>query len=150
MNYSHGLSHTRIDTIYKSMKARCYNRRSVNYKRYGGRGIHICEEWLKDKRTFFKWAFENGYNASLTLDRVDNNGDYSPENCKWSTYKEQNNNRRSNVFLDVCGQRKTIAQWADIYGVKKATIWARLKRGWNVEDAVKKPVVHVKEHNAGI
>lgn len=136
MNYKHGLSHTRIDNIYKSMIDRCHNPNSHNYHKYGARGIAVCNEWKTDKTAFFKWALENGYSETLSIDRIDNSKGYSPENCRWCTYKEQNNNRRSNRFIEAFGQKKTLAQWSDFTGIKQGTIWARLKAGWNVEKAL--------------
>lgn len=136
MNYKHGLAHTRIDHIYKDMIARCEKKKAINYERYGGRGIHVCEEWRRDKTKFFEWAFANGYSAELTLDRIDNNKGYTPDNCKWSTQEEQNNNRRSSRFLEAFGERKTMAQWSREKGIKLATLHARLKSGWSIERAL--------------
>ena len=133
MNYKHGLAHTRIDHIYKAMINRCEKPTEINYERYGGRNIKVCDEWRRDKTKFFEWAFSHGYSDKLTLDRIDNSKDYSPENCKWSTIKEQNNNRRSSRFLEAFGKRQTLAQWSDETGIRTGTIWARLKSGWSVE-----------------
>lgn len=133
---SHGLSHTRIDNIYKSMISRCYKKSSKNYERYGARGITVCEEWRNDKTKFFKWAFEHGYSDRLTIDRIDNNLGYSPQNCRWVSNKVQQNNRRNNRRLECRGQTHTMAEWADISGIKESTIFARLKSNWSVEDAI--------------
>ena len=132
----HGLAHSRIDTIYKDMIIRCEKTTAINYERYGGRNIKVCKEWRDDKTKFFEWAFANGYSETLTLDRIDNAKDYSPENCKWSTVKEQCNNRRSNRFIEAFGKRQTLAQWADETGIKIGTLWQRLKVGWSVEKAL--------------
>lgn len=110
---SHGLSKSKIYRVWKSMKARCYNKSEKVYKHYGGRGIIICTKWKKDFSVFHEWALANGYKLGLTIDREDNNGNYCPENCRWITQKRNLNNKRTSRFITYNGERKTTAEWAD-------------------------------------
>ena len=138
---TYGYSHTRIDHIYKSMIDRCDNPKNSGYHKYGGRGIRVCEEWKANKLAFFEWAFANGYAENLTIDRKDNSKGYSPENCRWITYQEQNNNRRSNRYEMIDGETHTVAEWSRISGIAQTTIGDRLRRGWHPKDAVFKPIM---------
>lgn len=136
MWFKHGMEGTRIYKIWDCMKQRCKNPNSPNFKDYGGRGITICKEW-EDFQNFFLWAKKSGYKNSLSLDRKNNDGPYSPENCKWSTRIEQQRNKRTNHFLTYNGETKTIAEWGEITGVSPATIQHRVSRdGWSIEEAL--------------
>lgn len=133
---THGMTNTRLYRIWSGMKDRCMNPNSKYKKRYHDRGITICQEWLDDFMNFYNWAMANGYSDALTLDRIDNNKNYSPDNCRWATYKEQANNKDNNVFLLFNDEMKTISEWGEELGIKDGTIRARLNRGWSVEDAL--------------
>ena len=124
---------------YHSMMDRCYRKTAKNYKFYGGRGITACEEW-HEPENFAKWASESGYKKGLWLDRIDTNGDYCPENCKWSTPQEQANNRRNNNVLTYRGESHTLAEWARILGVKKSLIKTRVWYGWSPERVIEQEV----------
>lgn len=115
---SHGGSHTRLYQIWINMRRRCTDHREKDYPRYGGRGITVCDEWCSSFEAFRDWALANGYQESLSLDRSDNNGPYSPENCKWATPQEQANNRRGNVTVTLDGQTHTLAEWERILGIR--------------------------------
>ena len=98
---THGLTNSRLYSIWNGMKQRCSNPNRNRYKHYGGRGIKVCEEWEKSFETFRAWALANGYAEDLSIDRIDCDGNYCPENCRWATIKEQQNNRRNNKRLEV-------------------------------------------------
>lgn len=108
----------RLYRIFRGMKTRCYNPKTKHYKDYGGRGIKICDEWLKDYMNFRNWAMYNGYNDSLTIDRINVNGNYEPGNCRWVAYKEQIRNRRNTKKIVYDNQIKTISEWAEILNIK--------------------------------
>ena len=120
------------------MKERCYNKKCKSYKNYGGRGIKMCKEWEDNPKAFADWAVSNGYEKSLTLDRINNNGDYCPENCRWVTRKEQQRNRRVNVLLSLNGETHVLADWAVILGVSANTISYHLKRGKTFDEIYKR------------
>ena len=134
---SHGKSKTKLYRTWAKMKERTTNENVPAFKNYGGRGIVVCDEWLEDFRSFYVWALANGYDENLTIDRIDNNGPYSPNNCRWTTMKQQNNNRRSNHILAMGEVSHTIAEWEAITGINKSAIWDRInKLGWSVEKAL--------------
>lgn len=129
-------SETRLYHIWEKMKTRCYNRNSCNYHSYGGRGIKVCDEWVHNFSAFQEWALSHGYNDTLQIDRIDNDGDYEPSNCRWVTHKKNNNNRSNCVYIDYQGQTHTLKEWAEIYNIDYTTLWGRLKRGWSFEKAI--------------
>lgn len=146
----HGDSqNSRLYTIWSGIIQRCQYPKHVEFYRYGGRGISVCDEW-RDYSNFKNWAIETGYNDNdkLSIDRVDNDGDYSPDNCKWSTVIEQSNNRSSNVYLTYNGETKTVSQWARDVGIKRDTLAARINRGWDIGKALYTPVDGTKRRKA--
>lgn len=104
LHRTHGGRHTRLYTIWKGMKNRCYNPKQAHYDNYGGRGITICDEWLNSFEQFQNWAIANGYQDDLTIDRIDNDKGYSPDNCRWTTYFDQIHNRRSSSSENEGGE----------------------------------------------
>ena len=137
--YVHGETHTRLHKIWESMIARCEYEKHPYFADYGGRGVTVCEEW-HDYLTFRNWAMSNGYSDDLTIDRIKNEDGYNPNNCKWSTIKEQQNNKRNNRRLTWNGETKTVTEWAEVVGISKTTIKERLNAGWTVEMALTTPV----------
>lgn len=133
-----GASNTRLYKIWIGMLRRCNNPNDDSYFRYGGRGITVCSEW-SDFMTFKKWAMSNGYSDTLTIERINNNGNYEPTNCKWASMLVQSNNTRRNVYLDHDGKHLSIAQWARELGVSRQMLWIRYKRGWSTEDILNVP-----------
>ena len=124
----------RLKSIYNGMRLRCYNENNVNYKYYGGKGVTICDEWLLSFENFFDWAINNGYNENLTIDRIDSEKEYSPDNCKWSTKKEQAYNRSMSVKLTLNGRTMYMTEWAEELGIDKKTLSWRYRNGWSDEE----------------
>lgn len=140
-HYKHGGKGTKLYEIWCSMKARCYNPNLKVYRHYGGRGISVCEEWLHDFVPFEKWAVANGYKEDLSLDRIDNNKGYSPDNCRWATRVQQANNQRTTIKIAYNGETKTLHEWAVVLGIKPATLYYRIyKLGWSLERAFSESV----------
>lgn len=125
---THGQEGTRLYHIWQGVKRRCNDKNTVCYDRYGGRGITVCEEWNNSFVPFYEWAMNNGYTEELTLDRIDNNGNYEPSNCRWATMREQSNNRSSNIKITIGNATKTLIQWCEIFEVDYQTVRARYHR----------------------
>ena len=135
----HGASHSRLYKIWDSMKYRCYNSKCQYFHRYGGRGIAICDEWRDNFVAFREWALSSGYRDDLSIDRIDNDGNYCPENCRWATRKVQGNNQSTNHLLEYNGEIKTISQWSEITGIRHDTLLHRIKLGWSIEKVLTTP-----------
>lgn len=133
---THGKTGTRAHSIWMKMLDRCRNPNTIHYARYGGRGIQVCERWNR----FENFLFDMGNpTEQQTLERINNDGNYEPSNCRWATRKEQANNRSNNKLLTLNGESKTVSQWAEQLGMKPQVLDSRLKRGWTVEEALQTP-----------
>lgn len=132
--------HLRLFDIWVTMKKRCFKKYSIDYQRYGARGITVCDEWKNNFKVFYEWAINNGYQDDLTIDRIDVNGDYEPNNCRWATKKEQARNRSNNRLIAYNNETHCLSEWADIIGLKRATLEKRINDfGWSVEKALTTP-----------
>lgn len=131
----------RLYAVWVSMKQRCTNPKHPQWAGYGGRGIAVCEAWSADYPTFRTWSQENGYTDGLTLDRIDNDKGYSPENCRWVTRLVNNNNTRTNHRIEAFGEEQTLAQWSrdPRCRVGRITLLTRIRRGWDAERAISAP-----------
>lgn len=136
-NHTHGMFGTRVYKVWVGMIQRCHNPKDRGWRNWGGRGIVVCERW--------RHSFENFYSdmgapaPGLSLDRIDNDGNYEPGNCRWVTAKEQQRNRRGNVFVDLRGEKKPVSAWAEEFGMDAELVRGRLYRGWDVERALTTP-----------
>lgn len=136
---THNEAGTRLYRIWTKMKGRCTNPNDPAYKRYGGCGRTLCEEWKHYER-FRDWALANGYADNLSIDRINNEKGYSPDNCRWATPKQQANNTRKNRIIEFNGETHTLSEWGEITKIKPITIAYRLNNGWDVESALTSPV----------
>lgn len=136
-NKKHGQSFSRIYNIWAGMKSRCSNPKTKFYHRYGGRGITVCVKWANSFEIFKDWALKHGYAENLSLDRIDNDGKYSPDNCRWVTQREQANNKECTYHY----QGKSLADWAKELNIKHRTLRGRLERGWSWEETVTTPLI---------
>lgn len=131
----HNMTNTKLFNVWRTMKERCNNKSYRQYKDYGGRGISLCDEW-EEFKPFMEWSLENGYKEGLSIDRIDNDGNYCPENCRWTTVRVQSRNRRANRILEYGGEKHCVAEWSEILGVRANTIFWRLSQGWSTEEAL--------------
>ena len=136
--------------IRAHMIKRCTDPSCDRYMDYGGRGISICQEWLDDYDGFVDWALDNGYEEGLTIDRINNDGNYEPDNCRWITKREQNRNKRTNKRVTYHGETKPLIVWAEELGLKYDMVHNRLEHGWDVEEAFETPSSLEKESFSSI
>ena len=127
-NTTHGKRGTRLYRIWASIKTRYLNKNNRRYKDYGGRGIKVCDEWSGDFQAFYDWAMAHGYRDDLQIDRIDNDGNYCPENCRWATTVEQANNTRRNHVIEYDGQKKTLAEWSRERGISYNALKQRINK----------------------
>ena len=142
----HNQRHTKLYEIWKSMKQRCLNPNNRGYKNYGGRGITICDEWIHDFQSFYEWSKKNGYNSNLSIDRIDNNGNYCPENCRWTDRHTQCNNTRVNHYINYNNETKTLADWVKTTKLSYSCVFTRLKKGWSIDKALNTPSAKYLSH----
>lgn len=131
----------KLRECWQKIKQRCYNSNERNYKYYGGRGIKMCPEWIEEKGmyVFCEWALNNGYQDNLSIDRIDVDGDYTPENCRWIPLAEQQRNKSTTRYIEYKGETRCMAEWAEILNVDYDLLCARLSNGWTMEEAVTIP-----------
>ncbi len=125
----HKLTHTRLYSVWNRMKQRCYNSNDKCYKGYGARGIKVCDEWRQDFKAFYDWAIANKYKSGLSIDRIDVNGNYEPDNCRWVDMKTQARNRRNNVLVEYEGEMMTLGEIAEQINIPYATLKTRYQNG---------------------
>lgn len=149
-NTKHGLSDTRLYSVWIGMKKRCFNKNSKRYADYGGRGISICDEWTTDFKAFYDWSILNGYSEDLTIERKDVNGDYCPENCCWIPLKEQMRNQRKTIYYTLFGITKPLSEWSELAGIKNNRAYQRYKNGNPPFDEKELCSIESKLKNGGI
>jgi hypothetical protein len=139
-NTTHGQSHSRLYGIWRNMKDRCSNPNTTFFDNYGGRGIKVCDEWINSFESFHDWSINNGYKDDLTIDRIENNLDYEPSNCRWITMKEQANNTRKNLHFTYNGETHTLPEWCEIKNVSYDKVYQRIhKLKWDFDRAINTP-----------
>ena len=137
---THGMSRTRLYNIWRVMLKRCYYKNATNYESYGGRGVRVCDEW-RDFVEFQKWALTHGYSDELTIDRISNDGDYTPENCRWVDMMVQSRNTSRNRVITFRGETHCMKDWSDILGINYQTLKQRINvYGWSIERALTAPI----------
>lgn len=138
LNLTHGMSKSRIYNVWANIKTRCYNNRCKSYKNYGGRGITMCDEWNLDFDKFYNWAMKNGYDDKLSIDRIDVNGNYQPDNCRWATHKEQSNNTRRTIKVKYNNTLYSMKELSEMFNIKYWTMYRALeKNNYEIDSTLK-------------
>lgn len=136
-HHTHNKSNTRLHRIWRNIKSRCYNSNKPDYQYYGARGITVCDEWHNDFMSFYNWAVNNGYDDTLTIDRIDVNGYYEPNNCRWVTMKQQSRNRRNIKQYTINGEQHCLSEWCKILGLNFSNVRTRIySYHWPIERAL--------------
>lgn len=136
-NYKVGFAmNKKLYWVYGAMLQRCYKKNCKQYYRYGGRGITVCKEWVENKLSFYKWALEQGYKEGLTLDRIDNDKGYSPDNCRWVDYKVQGNNTRRVHYLSYKGKVQSMKLWSEELNINYYNLRSKIRNGWTLEEVI--------------
>lgn len=137
---THNKRYTKLYEVWKTIKQRCLNPKNKSYHNYGGRGIVVCKEWLNDYSSFYNWSMENGYKEGLTIDRINNNGNYEPSNCRWATRVVQCNNTRLNKYITINNETKSLADWCRHYNISYSLVRQRIYiSNWDVIKAITTP-----------
>lgn len=143
---THGDHKAKLYKVWNAMRERCNNPKTLKYSRYGGRGIKVCDEW-NNYVPFRDWSLKNGYKEGLQIDRENNDGDYTPANCRWVTRKENMSNTSRNVWIEINGETKTITQWAEEIGIYSKLVWSRMRFGWSTIEALTTPINGYRKKN---
>jgi len=133
IHQTHGLKKHPLYSVWANMRGRCYYDKDDSFKYYGGRGIKVCDEWLCDFKSFYDWAITNGYKKGLQIDRKNNNGNYTPENCRFVTCLTNNQNKRNVHIIEYMGLKLSVTDWASRTGISRHAILQRFKKGWSLD-----------------
>ena len=144
---THGMEGTRLYKIWRGIKDRCLNENCPAYKNYGGRGISVCKDWEHSFVEFYEWATTNGYKDDLTIDRIDVDEDYCPNNCRWASIIQQNRNKRNNRFISYDNKTLPLCEWAEITSINASTLSGRIDRQWKEEDIFQNNIDKNKTNN---
>lgn len=145
---SHGKSNTPLYNVWYGIKQRCYYHKHNGYKYYGQRGIKMCDEWLNDFQTFYDWSLSNGYKKGLQIDRVDVNGNYEPDNCRWVSSYVNSNNKRTNILFTHDGKTMSLKQWCNYFNISYKTCMTRYYRGHSIEECLNLTALNDKREGA--
>ena len=138
---THNQTNTKLYRTWTDIKKRCYNKKSISYINYGGRGIKMCEEWKDNFQNFYDWAIAHDYSekSDLSIDRIDVNGNYEPSNCRWANRKQQSRNKRNTRYLTYKGETHCLFDWAELLGVSVVAFIHRVERGWDIDRIFNQP-----------